>query len=78
MNAISLIIIVILTVSGHAQFKMKDVCIEGVKMLTRIKEPNGNYSLKHVCICPIDYWGEQCRYHRAIKCYLTPKSITPS
>lgn len=77
MEKIILIVIALLIHQVSPQFKARDDCINGVKMLTRVKQSEGQYSLHHVCICQIDYWGEYCRPHRSIQCYLTPKSVTP-
>lgn len=39
-------------------------CIEGVKILTRRKISDNAYTLQYQCMCPIDFMGQRCRYHR--------------
>ena len=52
-------------------------CVEGVSILTRKKMGEGEYSLKYQCLCPIDFVGQRCRYHKEIRCYLKPQSMEP-
>lgn len=45
-------------------------CGVGIPILTRIPNEKGTYTVADQCLCPIDYYGIQCRNHRRISCYL--------
>lgn len=53
-------------------------CGLGVPVLTRIPNDQGTYAVEYQCLCPVDYYGIQCKNHRKIACYLTTKEFTPN
>jgi hypothetical protein len=66
-----LIILIIATVGSAIN------CGLGVPILTRIPNEQDTYTVSFQCLCPIDYYGIQCKYHRKISCYLKTKEFTP-